>query len=229
MNRIKQNVFYRLGLIHQILKGSYSQQQFSIGTYLIIIIVFGGFYGAVMGSYGGWYGNRICQVIYSAVKVPIMLLFTFSISIPSFYVINVLFGLRSDFGKVLHGLLEAQAGFAIVLASLSPYTFFWYLSFSHYGNAILFNGFLFGVSSLMGHFFLKRFYKPLINKNRAHLWTKRIWIILYSFVGIQTGWILRPFIGDPQISPEFIRTETWGNAYVVVINLFWSSIKNLLS
>lgn len=229
MNLTKTKLRYQIDLINQILRDTHKRSIFSVRTYFVLVIFFGGFYGAIMGSYGGWYGDQKWQIIYSAVKVPVFLLFTFSISIPSFYVLNVLLGLRSDFGYVLRGLLEAQAGFAVVLASLSPYTIFWYLSFDNYGNAVLLNGFLFGISSLTGHFFLKRFYQPLIRKNRSHLWTKRIWIVLYSFVGIQAGWILRPFIGDPQRSPEFIRTETWGNAYIVVFNLLWNSIQKLFN
>ncbi len=227
MNLVKLKIKFQLELINQILSDINRRNIFSIKTYLIIIILFGSCYGAVMGSYGGWSGEQKWQILFSAIKMPILLLFTFGISIPSFYVINLLLGLHSDFKIVLKGLLEAQAGFAVVLASLAPYTIFWYQSFDHYGNAILFNGFLFGISSLTGHFFLKRSYRSLIRKNQTHLWTKWIWIILYSFVGIQAGWILRPFIGDPHLTPEFIRTETWSNAYVVVFNLLWSSVENL--
>ena len=25
----------------------------------------------------------------------------------------------------------------------------------------------------------------------------RTWLVIYVFVGIQMGWVLRPFIGDP--------------------------------
>jgi hypothetical protein len=227
MNLVKLKIKYRIELINQILCDRHHRDIFSLKIYLVIIILFGSCYGAVMGSYGGWSGDQKWQVLFSAIKVPLLLLFTFGISIPSFYVINLLLGLHSDFKFVFKGLLEAQAGFAVVLASLAPYTIFWYQSFDHYGNAILFNGLLFGISSFTGHFFLKRSYRLLIRKNQSHLWTKRIWIILYSFVGIQAGWILRPFIGDPQLSPEFIRTETWSNAYVVVFNLLWNSVHNL--
>ena len=33
------------------------------------------------------------------------------------------------------------------------------------------------------------------------------------------GWILRPFIGDPRAPIAFLRSDAWGNAYVVVIRL----------
>ena len=49
----------------------------------------------------------------------------------------------------------------------------------------------------------------------------RTWIVVYAFVGIQMGWFLRPFIGDPAIPVQFFRSESWGNAYVVLFKLFW--------
>ena len=44
---------------------------------LILIVVFGMFYGGVMGTYGGVAGERVWQVVYSAVKVPFLLVATF--------------------------------------------------------------------------------------------------------------------------------------------------------
>jgi hypothetical protein len=33
------------------------------------------------------------------------------------------------------------------------------------------------------------------------------------------AWLLRPFVGHPDLPPQFLRTEVWGNAYVVVTRL----------
>ena len=72
-------------------------------------------YGTVMGSFGGFAADRVWQVIYSATKVPLLLLGTFILCLPSFFVLNTVAGLRSDFGAVLRALLAAQAGMTIVL------------------------------------------------------------------------------------------------------------------
>jgi len=53
---------------------------------------------------------------------------------------------------------------------------------------------------------------------------RRLWVFLYAFVGIQMGWVLRPFIGDPGQRPTFLRSESWGNAYVIVMDTFWRTI-----
>jgi hypothetical protein len=38
-------------------------------------------------------------------------------------------------------------------------------------------------------------------------------------VGIQMGWLLRPFVGDPRSPTRFFREDTWGNAYVKVVEM----------
>jgi hypothetical protein len=45
------------------------------------------------------------------------------------------------------------------------------------------------------------------------------WAALYIFVGIQMGWMLRPFIGDPAAPVGFFRPEPFSNAYEVVARL----------
>ena len=181
-----------------------------------VLVAFGAVYGAVMGSFAGFSDLHWLQLFYSAVKVPLLLVLTFLVSLPSFFVLNTILGLRSDFGRVLRALVWAQAGLTIVLASFAPFTLLWYASFSGYDNAVLFNAVMFGTASFAGQWILRRLYVPLIAEHPRHrqlLWT---WIVIYAFVGIQMGWILRPFVGDPRIRPQFFRQGMWGNAYEIV-------------
>ena len=57
------------------------------------VFAFGFLYGAAMGSYGGVGGDRVWQLLYSGLKVPVLLLATFLIGLPNFFVLNTLFGL----------------------------------------------------------------------------------------------------------------------------------------
>ena len=192
----------------------------NLATY---ILLFGMMYGAVMGSFGGFVGDRLWQILYSALKVPLLLTSAFAISLPSFFVLNTLFGLRDDFGEAIRAL-ATQAGLAIVLASLAPFTALWYASCDYYEVAYLFNAFMFTIASLAAQWLLRRFYRPLIDRNPKHrilLWS---WVIIYAFVGIQMGWVLRPFIGDPKLAVQFLRDESWGNAYVVIFESIWKII-----
>jgi hypothetical protein len=110
---------------------------------------------------------------------------------------------------------------AIVLAALAPYTVLWYASSASYHEAILFNALMFGVASAAAQWVLRRRYAPLIASNPRHRIMVRVWLGVYAFVGIQMGWILRPFIGQPGRTVSFFREDTWGNAYVIVAELIW--------
>lgn len=189
-----------------------------------MILLFGMFYGAVMGSFTGLAPDRLPQVLFSAVKVPLLLLTTFGLSLPSFYVLNMLLGLSDDFRAALRALVATQAGLTAVLASLAPYTLLWYASFDNYRSAVLMNTAMFAVASLAGQALLRQYYRPLIQRNGKHrllLWS---WIFVYALVGIQMGWILRPFVGSPGMEPQFFRSEPWTNAYLVVARLLWNAI-----
>lgn len=178
-----------------------------------IFVLFGCVYGATMGSFGGDSGPRGLQMLYSAVKVPLLVGVTFALSVPSFFVLMTLFGLRDDIAECLRALLATQAALAIVLASFAPFTLFWYASGTNYSSALLFNTAMFGLASLTVQRVLKRLYAPLIARDRRHLVMMRVWVGIFAFVGIQMGWVLRPFIGNLAEPTRFFRAEAWGNAY----------------
>ena len=196
-------------------------QRTSITSLAALITLFGLLYGAAMGSYGAALGPGGLQILYSAVKVPLLLLATFSLGLPSFFVANSLLGLRKDFAESIRALLATQAGLAIILTSLAPFTLFWYASVGSYSAAVAFNAVMFGIASVSAQWILRGFYQPLFRRNSRHRWMLRVWIVVYAFIGIQMGWLLRPFIGDPASPVQFFRDESWGNAYVVVFKLFW--------
>ena len=174
------------------------------------VLVFGMLYGAAMGTFAGVGGDRLWQVAYSAIKVPLLLLATFLIGLPSFFVLNTLFGLRRDFAEPLRALVAAQAGLAIVLASLAPLTLLWYASSANYEAALRFNGLMFAVASLAGQRLLRGLLSAAGRRNPRHrrmLWT---WLAIYIFVGIQMAWVLRPFVGDPGLPVQFFREHSGG-------------------
>jgi hypothetical protein len=196
----------------------------SLRDLFICIFAFGFLYGVAMGTYGGLSGERLLQMLYSGLKVPLLLLASFALSLPSFWVLNALLGLAADFPRALRALLTAQAALTLVLVGLTPFTLFWYVSFSDYHIAILFNAAMFAVASFSAQMVLRRYYRPLIARQPRHRWLMRLWLVIYAFVGIQMGWILRPFLGDPGLPVQFFRTDSWGNAYVVVAKMAWQAV-----
>ena len=192
---------------------------------LAAAIALGGLtYGAVMGAYGGVLSQGALQMLFSAVKVPMLLLVTFAITLPSFFVLNTLLGLRSDFGQVLRALLITQAVLAVVLASFAPYTALWYASSGDYDAAQLFNLAMFAAASLVAQAVLRRLYRPLIARSPKHRLLLGAWLGVYAFVAVQMAWVLRPFIGAPGVPTRFFREDAWSNAYIVVARLLWRTI-----
>ena len=184
-----------------------------------LVFVYGAGYGMVMGCFSGLAVGRYHQLLYIGLKVPILLLVTFILCLPSFFVINTLAGLREDFSEALSAVVSTQACVATVLAGLAPLTGFFYVCSNSYDAAILFNGLMFGIATLSAQRIVRRYYSPLIQRNKTHRAMLFIWLLLYVFVGIQMAWVLRPFVGDPNAPVVFFRTEAWGNAYVVIIRL----------
>ena len=167
----------------------------------------------------GTFGGRAGQIAFSAIKVPLLLLATLLLSLPSYFVLNTLVGVREDFQAAWRAVIASQAGLTIILLSLAPLTAFCYASTTDYRSAILFNASMFSVASAGAQVLLRRAYLPLIRKDPRHRWPLRIWTILYAFVGIQMGWNLRPFIGSPDKPVQFFRDGDWENAYVVVARM----------
>lgn len=179
-----------------------------------VLLLAGLAHGTVLGSYGG----RPLQMLYSALKVPLLLLVSSALCLPSFFVLNTVLGLRDDWRHTLRALLATQATLALCLASLAPVTLVIYASGSSYELAIILNGVQFALATLISQQVTYRHYRELIRRDRRHLLTLLAWCLSYAFVGIQMGWVLRPFIGRPQLETNFFRQEAWSNAYLEVLD-----------
>jgi len=206
----------------QILRGE--DDGFSLGRSVRYCVVFGLIYGAAMGCFGGLGIERWQQIFYSACKVPLLLIVSFAFALPPFFVMNTLLGARDDFASVLRAILETQAGLAIVLVSLAPFTLGFYVSSANYEAAVLFNLAMFAIASFSAQIILRRRYRLLILQRPIHLRLMWAWLACYGFVGVQMGWVLRPFIGAPNAPINFFRAGAWGNVYEVLLAMLWKII-----
>jgi hypothetical protein len=178
------------------------------------VIAGGGLYGFAMGAFGG----RFVGGLYSATKVPILILGAMLLCLPNFYVVNALLGLRADFRSAVRGILATQAAVALCLAGLAPVLSLFYASRVEYPTAMLLNAASFASAVIGGQVMLRRHYAPLIARNRRHTLALWLWGVLYVFVTIKLGWVLRPFIGDPELPIEFMRAEQWQeNPYTTLV------------
>lgn len=182
--------------------------------HLLLLLAAGSFlYGLAMGSFS----LRHLQALYSGLKVPILLSFSTAVCLPSFFVLNTLLGLRDDFSAALRAVLAAQATVALALCALLPIILFVYASNGDYRFAVSANGVCFALATLAGQRTMNRHYAPLVRADARHRVGRRAWVVLYVFVAIQLAWVLRPFIGSPDLEVSFFREQAWSNAYVVIV------------
>ena len=181
---------------------------------LVVATMLGLTYGLVMGTFSGLWDGRTLQFLYSAVKVPMLLIVTFAIALPSFFVLNTLAGVGSDFRLVLRALLATQAGVTVVLVALSPVTFFWYAASTTTrppsSSTPPPSGWRVSPVRCCSPATTARSRPP----PRSIACSAASWLFVYAFVGIQMGWTLRPFIGQPGSPEQFFRDGAWGNAYI---------------
>ena len=188
---------------------------------VLFIILGGGLYGAVMATFS-FEPERALQVVYGALKVPMLFGITMLLAVPGFYVLNAIKGLSEDFSKVFALLVDYQVLVVIVLVSLSPVTALLTLTTadSAYGLIQLWNTLVFLTAALLAQWKFSRNYRVLVARDVGHRLLLRVWTILYAFVGIQMGWTLRPFIGIPGSEVAFVRDTELDNAYIELFKIF---------
>jgi hypothetical protein len=196
-------------------RGQALRTQWLIAT----ILIAGPLYGAVMGSYAFSSAERLLMVLYAAIKMPLLIGVTGLLCLPGFFVLSTVLGLRDAFGRSLRAILTSQGVMAVVLLSLAPITRLMYWSGVSHTQAILTNAAMFSLATAAAQIVLWRLYRPLIAMDRRHLAMLWTWVLLYAFVGMQMGWMLRPFIGTPDKDVTFFRDEPFSNAYVVIFEM----------
>lgn len=128
---------------------------------------------------------------------------------------------RLTFQMTLRLLLAAIAVNMALLASFGPVTGFFTLSTESYPFMIVLNVAFFAVSGAVGLGFLRKALAGVFDGALAPGRNVfRVWILIYAVVGAQMGWILRPFIGDPNRPFQLFR-ERQGNFFVAVWDAFW--------
>jgi len=192
---------------------------------LALLLGLAGFlYGAAMGTFS----LRWLQPLYSGLKVPLLLIVSTLVCMPSFLVINTVLGLRDDLPAACRGALASQATVAVALAGMAPLILFAYASTDHYASAKVLNGLVFAVATVAGQVTLNKHYRVLIARNRLHQVGRLAWVTLYVFVAIQSAWLLRPFVGAPGLPSQFLREDPWSNAYEEVGKALWGALRAAL-
>ncbi len=185
------------------------------------------------GKEAGW-----MQLLAGMIKLPMLFLFTLGVTFPSLYVFNALVGARLSFHATLRLLVAAIVVNLAVAASLGTILGFFTLSTTSYAFMIVLNVALLGIAGAVGLGFLLQTLRRLSAGERRPVDEAAaarqpeisssgmifgIWIFIYALVGMQMGWLLRPFIGHPGMAFEWFRPRE-GNFFAA----FFQSLQRLL-
>ena len=181
----------------------------------LAILVFSAVYGATMGTYSGE-----LQIVYSAIKVPILMLISLYLTVPSYYVLYSLLGGERTLGQILTLLLSSFTIMSIVLMAMVPVNLFFIIttakSSTTYAFTVLLN---IAIFALGGFFALAYFIKgaKTLCQESSENWKPAFLLgsIILMFVGTQLAWVLRPYFN---YYPQFIRPLE-SSFYTAVIEL----------
>ncbi len=181
----------------------------------LLLVVFAGLYGLVMGSYNG-----PLQAISSGIKVPLLFVLTVVIAFPAFFILQHALGSRLGFWQMLKIILAGFVMIALVMASFAPIVIFFLITGGNYSFLKLLHVAIFGLAGFFGMKMVLDGLKFCCEKKAIYpkigVVVLRFWIVILAFVGMQLAWNMRPFIGSRDL-PFRVFREREGNFYVAVI------------
>jgi hypothetical protein len=209
---------------------------------VLAAIGLGGFYGACMGLYTAMGGREHTgwALLATAVKVPLLFLATLLVTFPSLYVFAALANSRLGMREMLRLFVAAIAVMLGVLASFGPITAFFTLSTDSHAFMVLLNVVFCTLAGIVGLAFLNRAINAVFpgavagndaspEQRRAAAEESgrarrivRVWLVIFGAVGAQMAWILRPFIGNPQLPFALFRPR-WSNFFEFTLHALGDS------
>jgi hypothetical protein len=197
-----------------------------------VIIVGSGLYGGAMG----WWRDPL-QALYAAMKFPLVILLTAAGNALLNAMLAPLLGLNISFRQSFLAILMSFAVAAAVLGAFSPLMAYlvWnapellpgspiprrtYLAIQLAQVAVI------AFAGIAGNLRLLQLLRNLSRDSRIAGRVLVGWLAGNLFLGSQLTWILRPFIGTPDMPVEFLRATAFnGNFYESVFR----SVLRLLS
>ncbi|MFQ5505731.1 MAG: hypothetical protein ACE5F1_13175 [Planctomycetota bacterium] len=162
-------------------------------------------------------GRGGLQMAATMLKVPLLFLLTLLVTFPSLYVFSALAGSRLGAKSTLRLLVVAIAVNLAVVAGFGPVTAFFVLCTKSYSFIKLLNVAMFAIGGVISLVFLRRTLAHVFGpggatpKDRFQGGRARqifgVWIVVYGIVGAQMGWVLRPFIGAPELPFQLFRAR----------------------
>ena len=184
------------------------------------LFAMGAAYGFCMGAYNiiATESIEVRYALASAVKVPIHLLLTSTLCFPALYVFGIAGGAKIRPGLLWACLMGALLLMCVLQVALMPVVLFFLSTIKNYSLVKLVHVLVWTISGIAA----LRFFGKMVRKLDASLAKNGqlmfFWMMTFGLVGAQMGWMLRPFIGDPD-EPFRIFRNFGGN---ILIDVFRS-------
>jgi len=186
----------------------------------VVIIVLSAVYGAFMGLYAGG-----LQILYDAIKIPILLLISLYITAPSFYVLTSLLGGKRSLSQVVVLLLSSVTVMSTILIALVPVNLFFTLTTPNVTSSteafiILLNVLIFALAGTFALVYLLRGFLALYPGGE---WVLSFLIggFIFILVGTQLAWVLRPYF---HYRGYFVGPQE-KNFYIAIIELIFKALR----
>lgn len=170
-------------------------------------------YGAVLAA---WRSPRMAA--YGAAKLPAVFLGTTGLVSVFCWMAGLLTGAGLRYGEVLEAVFTAMGVAGAILVSVSPVVLF--LVFSGAPDAGTLDEMRFAHACLLGVHIcvlggagvaglatLGRALRRRVPAGCRLRLMAALWLAAFAVVGCQGGWMLRPFVGSPNIAVEFLRAD----------------------
>ena len=216
--------------ISQLLRGeteaiSEWSRHWTAGRFILhvaVIILGAGLYGATMGW---WRAPE--QALYVAIKFPLIMLLVTAGNALINGLLAPLLGLNIRFSQSFLAVVMSFTVTSAILGAFSPIVAFliWNapamaskssLGFT-YNTIILAHVAVIALAGTTGNVRLLQLLVRLGGNRAAALRVLGAWLTGNLFLGTQLSWILRPFVGSPNLPVEFLRANAFhGNFYETV-------------
>lgn len=190
---------------------------------IISIVIFGSLYGATMGV---WSGSFV-QILFSAMKLPLLLLISIAVVLPSYYVINLVIGGRESFMQLATLIFTGFSIVSTILLAFVPINLFFIITSPRDTISYLFMVFMtlaiFGFGCILTIIYLVECVQYLTTKNKGFITLRDMTpitatLVILAFVGTQLAWFIRPWYNT---APGFVRSEVSGNFYTNILSLIF--------
>lgn len=195
-----------------------------LGLYAATIFVGAGLYGAAMGC---WHSSL--QAAYTAIKFPLVLFLTTAGNALLNGMLAPLLGLNIGFRQTSLAILRSFTIAAAILGSFSPIIFFlvWNTppnapglsnDVSAYSFTLVAQVSVIAFAGVVANLRLLQHLQTLSGSRSVARRVVYAWLAANLFVGSQVSWVLRPFVGSPNLPTEFLRAHPLhGNFFEAVL------------